>query len=139
MYFDKLPFSDPNPTRRPSRSRSRTFSTSSVAGKRGRQAIICSRGRARGICGESGLSELVLDDDDDDETSEDEGEAAILQSESSKDGDDDVSSDSANGEAVEAEEGSGSDSNSDLDSGADRDSASESAPPKKRTNKASRA
>lgn len=110
---------------------------------RERQAPARNRGRARGARAESGPSEPILSDDDA-ETSEAK-EVTSQHSKSSESGGDDADScsesedvDVEEGFEAESGDGSGSDSDPDSDSGADGDSATESAPPRKRTKKASR-
>ncbi|XP_028061250.1 uncharacterized protein LOC114264755 [Camellia sinensis] len=122
---------------------SRTNSASFDSRKRERQAPVRSRGRARGTRAESGPSEPILSDNDA-ETSE-AREAGSQHFESSESGDNDAGSGSESGDAdaeegskAESGDGSGLDSDLDSDSYADRDSAAEFAPPRKRTKKASR-
>jgi len=115
----------------------------SIVGRGERQALIRSRGRARGTRDESGPSEPILSDDDA-ETSGSK-EAVSPQSKSFESGDDgDFGSESGDADAEvgserESEDGTGSDSSSDSDSGANEDSAPKSLPSRKKTKRASRA
>lgn len=111
-----------------------------IAGRE-RQVLARGWGRARSARAESGPSEPILNEADT-ETSETE-ETVSQDTDSSESTDDDAASSDANAEkGSEAEGGNDSsfdsDSASSSNSGADGDNAAESAPPRKRTKRASR-
>ncbi|XP_028054900.1 uncharacterized protein LOC114259096 [Camellia sinensis] len=113
----------------------RNISAPSSSREREREILVRGRGRHR---------EPIVRDDDDETSDAETEEAGDQHTESSESRDDDAGSGSTSGDEAEPDsdaedDDSDSSSASDSDSGTDGDSSAESAPPRKRTKRASRA